>query len=54
MLGRGQTEALVSAVPGAQWIEYADTGHLVLEEQPAALAADIASFLAELPERNVP
>ena len=28
LLGRGQTDALVAAVPGAQWIEYEDTGHL--------------------------
>jgi pimeloyl-ACP methyl ester carboxylesterase len=45
LLGREQTAALVSAVPRAQWIEYADTGHLVLEEQPARLAADVLSFL---------
>ena len=50
LLGRGQTDALVSAVPGAQWIEYEDTGHLVLEEQPARLAADVVSFAASLDE----
>lgn len=50
LLGRAQTDALVSAVPDAQWIEYEDTGHLVLEEQPARLAADVVAFLAGLDE----
>ena len=54
LLGREQTADLVSAVPGAQWIEYPDTGHLVLEEQPAALAADVLNFLAELPDDGEP
>jgi pimeloyl-ACP methyl ester carboxylesterase len=49
LLGREQTAALVSAVPGAQWIEYPDTGHLVLEEQPSRLAADVLNFIDELP-----
>jgi pimeloyl-ACP methyl ester carboxylesterase len=44
-----QTAALVAAIPGAQWIEYPDTGHLVLEEQPAPLSADIAAFLSDIP-----
>ncbi|WP_324277656.1 alpha/beta hydrolase [Blastococcus brunescens] len=48
LLARDQTAAMVEAIPGAEWIEYADTGHLVLEEQPAQLAADVVSFLAEL------
>jgi pimeloyl-ACP methyl ester carboxylesterase len=52
LLGRDQTTALVSAIPGAEWIDYADTGHLVLEEQPARLAADIAAFLATLPQED--
>ncbi|SFF82198.1 alpha/beta fold hydrolase [Blastococcus tunisiensis] len=46
LVGRGETVALVAAVPGAEWIEYPGTGHLVLEEQPARLAADIATFAA--------
>jgi pimeloyl-ACP methyl ester carboxylesterase len=46
LLGREQTEALVSGIPGAQWIEYPDTGHPVLEEQPAQRAADVLSFIA--------
>jgi pimeloyl-ACP methyl ester carboxylesterase len=49
LLGGEQTEALVAAIPGAQWVDYPETGHLVLEEQPARLAADVAAFLAELP-----
>jgi rifampin ADP-ribosylating transferase len=50
LLGRAQTDALLAAVPDAQWIEYEDTGHLVLEEQPARLAADVVAFLAGLAE----
>jgi pimeloyl-ACP methyl ester carboxylesterase len=49
LLGRGQAEALVSSIPGARWIEYADAGHLVLEEQPARLAADTLAFVGALP-----
>lgn len=50
LLARDHTAALVDAVPGAEWIEYPDTGHLVLEEQPAWLAADVAEFVASLGE----
>ena len=48
VLGREQTIDLVAAIPGARWLEYPDTGHLVLEEQPARLAADAMSFVAGL------
>ncbi len=44
LLGRAQTEALVAAIPRARWIEYPDAGHVVLWDQPARLAADIAAF----------
>jgi pimeloyl-ACP methyl ester carboxylesterase len=54
LLGRDQTTALVRAVPGAEWIEYPDTGHLVLEEEPARLAADTAAFLADLGDPDRP
>lgn len=47
LLGREQTAELVSRVPGARWIEYPDTGHLVLEEQPGRLAADVAAFVLQ-------
>jgi pimeloyl-ACP methyl ester carboxylesterase len=52
LLGQEQTDALVAAIPGAEWIDYPDTGHLVLEEQPEQLAGDIADFLADLPARD--
>jgi pimeloyl-ACP methyl ester carboxylesterase len=52
LLGREQTAALVAAIPGAQWAEYPDAGHLVLEEQPAELAADVVAFMAGLPEQH--
>jgi pimeloyl-ACP methyl ester carboxylesterase len=49
LLGAEQTAALVAAIPGAQWTEYPETGHLVLEEQPDELAADVLAFVAGLP-----
>ena len=52
LLGRGQAAELVAAVPGARLLEYAHTGHLVLEEQPARLAADTVSFVRALPQRD--
>lgn len=52
LLGREHTVELVAAVPGARWLEYAGTGHLVLEEQPARLAADTMSFVGALRQRN--
>jgi pimeloyl-ACP methyl ester carboxylesterase len=45
LLGREQSAALVSAIPGARSIEYPDAGHVVLWDQPARLAADIAAFI---------
>ncbi|NEK56805.1 alpha/beta hydrolase [Geodermatophilus sabuli] len=47
-LGAEQARALVAAVPGARWVRYAGTGHLVLWEQPERLAADVTAFLASL------
>lgn len=52
VLGRDQAAALVRAIPGAEWIEYPDAGHLVLEEAPAQLAADLTSFVAELSDEE--
>ena len=52
LLGREQTAALVGAVPGAEWIEYPDAGHLVLEEDPAQLAGDVAAFVAALADEH--
>lgn len=52
LLGRGQAAALVEAIPGAEWIEYPDAGHLVLEEEPARLAADVTSFVTMLSEQD--
>jgi pimeloyl-ACP methyl ester carboxylesterase len=45
VLTTGQTRALVAALPGAQWVEYADAGHVVLWDRPERLAADIRRFL---------
>jgi rifampin ADP-ribosylating transferase len=47
-LGAEQTRSLVAAIPGARWLEYPGTGHLVLWEQPERLAADVADFLTSL------
>lgn len=46
LLPRDETAALVGAIGGAEWIEYPEVGHLVLEEEPATVAADAAAFLA--------
>ncbi len=40
---------MAAAIPGARLVTYAGTGHLVLWEQPARVAADVASFVAALP-----
>jgi rifampin ADP-ribosylating transferase len=48
VLGAEQARALVAAVPGARWVRYPRTGHLVLWEQPERLAADVAAFLGAL------
>jgi pimeloyl-ACP methyl ester carboxylesterase len=47
VLTRDQQEALAAAIPHSRLVVYADTGHLVLWEQPERLAADLASFLFE-------
>jgi len=52
LLDLGQTAALVAALPGARWLRYRDTGHAVLWEQPARLAADITDFLATVVPRG--
>ncbi len=54
LLPRDETAALVGAIRGAEWIEYPGVGHLVVEEEPAALAADAAAFVAELPGEDPP
>lgn len=45
LLGREDQEALAAAIPGARLVVYANTGHLVLWEQPEQVAADLASFI---------
>jgi pimeloyl-ACP methyl ester carboxylesterase len=39
------TRAIAAAVPGAQYIEVPDSGHMIAVEQPAALAAALDPFL---------
>lgn len=54
LLGRDEAAALVRSIPGAEWIEYPETGHLVLEEEPVTLAADALAFVGSLSdEENV-
>lgn len=48
LTGRAHASALVSAIPGAQWLEYGNTGHAVLWERPHRLASDIQDFLDAL------
>ncbi len=49
-LGRAQGDDLVRAIPGSRMIVYADTGHLVLWEQPDRVAADLMAFMDTLPK----
>jgi len=51
LLTREQEDDLVRAIPGSRMIVYADTGHLVLWEQPERVAADLAAFVGTLPKR---
>ncbi|MGY1810114.1 alpha/beta fold hydrolase [Blastococcus sp. SYSU D00669] len=44
----GQAAELAAAIPRARWVRYPDAGHVVLWDQPARLAADIAAFLLEV------
>jgi pimeloyl-ACP methyl ester carboxylesterase len=44
----GEQERLVAVIPGARLLVYEGTGHLVLWEEPARLAADIDAFVAGL------
>lgn len=48
-LAREQEDALVRAIPGSRLIVYADTGHLVLWEQPERVATDLTAFMRNLP-----
>jgi rifampin ADP-ribosylating transferase len=49
LLAREQEEELVRAIPGSRMIVYADTGHLVLWEQPERVARDLTAFVETLP-----
>jgi rifampin ADP-ribosylating transferase len=45
---RWEQEGLLAAIPDAELIVYADTGHLVAAERPARTAADMAGFVRRL------
>lgn len=49
LLPRADTEALAASIPSSRLLVYADTGHLVLWEQPERVAADLADFVDQLP-----
>lgn len=44
-----EQESLSAAIPGSRVVAYADTGHLVLWEQPERVAADLTTFVESLP-----
>lgn len=48
LLTRDQADGLARAIPGSRTIVYEDTGHLVLWEQPDALATDLDAFVTSL------
>lgn len=47
LVHREDQERLAAAIPGSRLVVYADTGHLVLWEQPERVAADLISFIDE-------
>ncbi len=49
LLPRVDGEALAAAIPGSRLVVYPDTGHLVLWEEPARIAADLTAFVTHLP-----
>lgn len=48
VLGEDQLSGLRQAIQRCQVIRYAETGHAVLWEEPARVAADVTRFVAEL------
>jgi pimeloyl-ACP methyl ester carboxylesterase/tetratricopeptide (TPR) repeat protein len=46
---KAQRDGLVKAIRGATAIDYPELGHAMHWERPAAVAADIARFIAQLP-----
>ncbi|MBB1514050.1 alpha/beta hydrolase [Tessaracoccus sp. MC1627] len=44
VLGIDDARGLAATIPRATWIEYEDTGHVVIWEQPERLSADILEF----------
>lgn len=51
LLTREHEEGFARAIPGSQMITYADTGHLVLWEQPEQVATDLMAFMDTLPKQ---
>jgi rifampin ADP-ribosylating transferase len=47
LLSRVDQEALAAAAPRGRLVVYGGTGHLVLWEQPARIAADLVDFLTD-------
>jgi rifampin ADP-ribosylating transferase len=48
LLVQQDQEALAVAIPGSRLVEYNDTGHLVLWEQPQRVASDLIDFVTSL------
>lgn len=48
LLHREDQEMLQASIPGARLVVYADTGHLVMWEQPERVAADLVTFIEDL------
>ena len=48
VLGRAQLDALATALPRARLVVLPEVGHLVLWEQPEAVAAEVGRLLAEV------
>lgn len=52
LLTREHEEDLVRAIPGSRMIVYADTGHLVLWEQPNQVATDLTAFVGTISRQH--
>ncbi len=44
LVSRDESRRLAEAISGSRWVEYPDTGHAVLWEQPERLARDVVAF----------
>jgi steroid delta-isomerase-like uncharacterized protein len=54
ILPRDDQESLAAAIAGSRLVEYGGAGHAFYWEEPGRVAADLATFIAELETNNPP